>query len=207
MSENKIETQKTSEVGIHLEGSSSTHSSAASEKYKIDPSKCSPILKKFLAEHDDFSEEDSLEDSLEDSSEDSEEDSTEDSEEDSLKDSDDIDDYNDWVKVSDDNSSENWIHFEEDSEKDSEEDSEEDSDGNNIDDNNDDWDNVSDDNSSEDGVHFLEETLDSQNSKVKNVSFSEPLITGIKLDDPDMTDELRAYRVDDWAQRRADQDR
>ena len=89
MSENKIETHKTSDDVIHFEDSSSTYSSAARKKYKIDPSKCSPILKTFLAGHDDFSEENSLEDSAEDSAEDS----TEYSEEDSTEGSDKIDDY------------------------------------------------------------------------------------------------------------------
>ena len=37
---------------------------------------------------------------------------------------------------------------------------------------------------------------DSQNSKkVRNVAFSEPLVSGIKLEDPEMADELRVARV------------
>ena len=51
---------------------------------------------------------------------------------------------------------------------------------------------------------------DSQNSKkVRNVAFSEPLVSGIKLEDPEMADELRVARVGEYnfVQRSADQDR
>ena len=50
----------------------------------------------------------------------------------------------------------------------------------------------------------------SQNSKkVRNVAFSEPLVSGIKLEDPEMADELRVARVGEYnfVQRSADQDR
>ena len=104
---------------------------------------------------------------------------------------------------------ENWIHFEEDSEEDSEEDFEEDSEQDSKENSEEDSEEDSDEDSDSEntGGNNLEETLDSQNSKVRNVSFSEPLIMGTKLDDPDMADELRAYRTDVCAQRRADQDR
>ena len=40
---------------------------------------------------------------------------------------------------------------------------------------------------------------DSQNSKkVRNVAFSEPLVSGIKLEDPEMADELRVARVGEY---------
>jgi hypothetical protein len=51
---------------------------------------------------------------------------------------------------------------------------------------------------------------DSQISKkVRNVAFSEPLVSKIKLEDPEMADELRVARVGEYnfVQRSADQDR
>ena len=40
---------------------------------------------------------------------------------------------------------------------------------------------------------------DSQNpKKVRNVAFSEPLVSGIKLEDPEMADELRVARVGEY---------
>jgi len=45
--------------------------------------------------------------------------------------------------------------------------------------------------------------------KTKNVAFTEPLVSKIQYEDPEMADELREARVGDYncAQRRADQDR
>ena len=57
---------------------------------------------------------------------------------------------------------------------------------------------------------LLESLKTNQHSKkAKNVDFSEPLISGIQFEDPELADELRAARIGDYncAQRRADQDR
>lgn len=58
------------------------------------------------------------------------------------------------------------------------------------------------------------DSLEAENSnpelkKTKSVAFSEPLVAGIQLEDPEMADELREARVGEYncAQRRADQDR
>merc|ERR1740122_159763 len=232
-----------SEDGIHFEGSSPNASlnlsqlSAASPKYKIDQTKCSPFLKSFLAGPDDLSEEDS--------------------------DDDDIDDNDDWDKVSDDNQ----IGFEIDLElefglpsipnhftiqaikKNSKIDDEVDhnqltsmknqqlqinidkkktaalccegdkfptSTLDSVDVNyagqvlmkikeaNERWDFLDSDSQK------TTSNPDSQNSKkARNVAFSEPLVSGIKLEDPEMADELRVARVGEYnfVQRSADQDR
>ena len=50
---------------------------------------------------------------------------------------------------------------------------------------------------------------DSENSKkARNVAFSEPLVSGIKLEDPEMADELMVARVGEYnfVQHSADQD-
>jgi len=224
-----------SEDGIHFEGSSPTAAqlSAASPKYKIDQNKCSPFLKSFLAGHDDLSEEDSDDDNIDDNDDwdkvsddnqigfeidlelefglpsipnlciqaikkDSKIDEVDHNQLTSMKNQQhqiNIDKKKtaalccegDKFPTSTDSVDVNYagqvlMKIKEANEK---------------------WDFL-------DSDSQKTSSPDSQNSKkVKNVVFSEPLVSGIKLEDPEMADELRVARVGEYnfVQRSADQDR
>jgi hypothetical protein len=222
-----------SEDGIHFEGSSPTAAqlSAASPKYKIDQNKCSPFLKSFLAGQDDLSEEDSDDDNIDD---DDDWDKVSDDNQigfeidlelefglpsipnlciQASKKNSKIDEV-DHNQLTSTRNQQHQINIDKkkpaaccEGDKFPTSDS--------VDVNyagqvlmkikeaNEKWDFL-------DSDSQKTSSPDSQNSeKVRNVAFSEPLVSGIKLEDPEMADELRVARVGEYnfVQRSADQDR
>jgi len=207
-----------SEDGIHFEGGSPNCQISSSPKYKIDKNKCSPFLKSFLAGPDDLSEEDSDNDDIEDDddwdniSNDNQIEFDIDLEQFGLPSippmliqaksaknlqTDEVD-HNQLRSTNQNNINKKKIVC---CEGDKFPTADLDLDYGlvlkKIKEANEKWD-------------LLESLKTNQHSnKAKNVDFSEPLISGIQFEDPELADELRAARIGDYncAQRRADQDR
>jgi len=213
-----------SEDGIHFEDSSPSQLSA-SPKYKIDTNKCSPFLKSFLAGQDDLSEEDSDDD---DDEEDDDWDKVSDENQigfdidleqfglpsiptilmkpgstnkldNSTTTSDEVD-HNQLISTRKQNninkkksccegdrfpSADFDLDYEQILKR--------------VEEANKKWDSL------KEPKNSRPELL----KKTKNVAFSEPLVSRIQYEDPEMADELREARVGEYncAQRRADQDR
>lgn len=211
-----------SEDGIHFEDSSPVQFSA-SPKYKIDTNKCSPFLKSFLAGQDDLSEEESDEDDDDDEDWDKVSDEnqtgfdidleqfglpsiptipmrTTGSSTDKLDNSTTLADEVDHNQLISTSKKQNNIHkiskiccpegdrFPTAADLDYEQILKR------VEEANKKWD-----------------TLESKNpeKKTKNVAFTEPLVSKIQFEDPEMADQLREARVGEYncLQRRADQDR